>query len=174
MTAMAIVEANFIPEALAFDDVLLRPGLSAVMPGPTNIGTQLTRTIRLNLPIISAAMDTVTEARLAIAMAGAGGIGGIHRNLQPADQAEEVRKVKRFESGMVVDPITIFPDATLAEALALMRRASIPDLARAPPRGGARPHAPRLDLRHSRGGAGGGRKAGQTSRHSDQPRRALR
>ena len=70
-------------------------------------------------------MDTVTEARLAIAMAQAGGIGVVHRNLEPADQAEEVRKVKRFESGMVVDPITIFPDATLADALALMRRASI-------------------------------------------------
>jgi IMP dehydrogenase len=95
------------------------------MPSATNIGTQLTRTIRLNLPIISAAMDTVTEARLAIAMAEAGGIGVIHRNLEPADQAEEVRKVKRFESGMVVDPITIFPDATLADALALMKRASI-------------------------------------------------
>ena len=123
--AMAVIEPNSIPEGLAFDDVLLRPGLSAVMPSATNIGTQLTRAIRLNLPIISAAMDTVTEARLAIAMAEAGGIGVIHRNLQPADQAEEVRKVKRFESGMVVDPITIFPDATLADALALMRRASI-------------------------------------------------
>jgi IMP dehydrogenase len=123
--AMAVIEPNSIPEGLAFDDVLLRPGLSAVMPSATNIATQLTRTIRLNLPIISAAMDTVTEARLAIAMAEAGGIGVIHRNLQPADQAEEVRKVKRFESGMVVDPITIFPDATLADALALMRRASI-------------------------------------------------
>src|ERR1700734_4018924 len=123
--AMAIVESNFIPEGLAFDDVLLRPGLSAVMPSATNIGTQLTRAIRLNLPIISAAMDTVTEARLAIAMAEAGGIGVVHRNLAPADQAEGGRKVKRFESGMVVDPSTIFPDATLADALALMRRASI-------------------------------------------------
>ena len=122
---MAIVEAETIPEGLAFDDVLLRPGLSAVMPSATNIGTKLTRTIRLNLPILSAAMDTVTEARLAIAMAEAGGIGVIHRNLEPAEQADEVRKVKRFESGMVVDPITIFPDATLADALALMKRASI-------------------------------------------------
>ncbi len=78
---MAVIEPNFIPEGLAFDDVLLRPGLSAVMPSATNIGTQLTRPIRLNLPIISAAMDTVTEARLAIAMAEAGGIGVIHRNL---------------------------------------------------------------------------------------------
>src|ERR1700720_3550601 len=123
--AMAVIEPNSIPEGLAFDDVLLRPGLSAVIPSATNIGTQLTRTIRLNLPIISAAMDTVTEAKLAIAMAEAGGIGVIHRNLAPADQAEEGRKVKRFESGMVVDPITIFPDATLADALGLMRRASI-------------------------------------------------
>src|ERR1700734_3736465 len=123
--AMAVIEPNSIPEGLAFDDVLLRPGLSAVMPSATNIGTQLTRTIRLNLPIISAAMDTVTEAKLAIAMAEAGGIGVVHRNLAPADQAEEVRKVKRFESRMVVDPNTLFPDATLADALALMRRASI-------------------------------------------------
>ncbi len=122
---MAIVEAEFIPEGLAFDDVLLRPGMSSVMPSATDIGARLTRAIRLNLPIVSAAMDTVTEARLAIAMAAAGGIGVIHRNLEPADQAEEVRKVKRFESGMVVDPITIFPDATLADALSLMRRASI-------------------------------------------------
>src|ERR1700690_4577302 len=123
--AMAVIEPNSIPEGLAFDDVLLRPGLSAVMPSATNITTQLTRTIRLNLPIISSAMDTVTEARLAVAMAQAGGIGVIHRNLSPEDQAEEVRKVKRFESGMVVDPITIFPQATIADAPALMRRASI-------------------------------------------------
>ncbi len=95
------------------------------MPSAVDIGTRLTRTIRLNLPLVSSAMDTVTEARLAIAMAQAGGIGVIHRNLEPADQAEEVRKVKRFESGMVVDPITIYPDATLADALALMKRASI-------------------------------------------------
>jgi len=133
---MAIVEAESIPEGLAFDDVLLRPGLSAVMPSATNIGTPLTRLIRLNLPIVSAAMDTVTEARLAIAMAEAGGIGVIHRNLEPADQAEEVRKVKRFESGMVVDPITIFPDATLADALALMKRASISGIPVVEPNGG--------------------------------------
>ena len=151
---MAIVEADFIPEGLAFDDVLLRPGHSAVMPSAANIGTRLTRAIRLNLPIISSAMDTVTEARLAIAMAQAGGIGVIHRNLEPADQAEEVRKVKRFESGMVVDPITIFPDATLADALALMK--------------------PRLDLRHSGGRARAGRQAGEARRHPHQPRRALR
>ncbi len=118
---MAIVEANFIPEGLAFDDVLLRPGHSAVMPSATDIGTQLTRTIRLNLPIVSAAMDTVTEARLAIAMAEAGGIGVIHRNLDPELQAGLVRRVKKFESGMVVNPLTIHPQATLADALALMQ-----------------------------------------------------
>jgi IMP dehydrogenase len=134
--AMAIVEAESIPEGLAFDDVLLRPGMSSVMPSATDAATQLTRTIRLNLPIVSAAMDTVTEARLAIAMAEAGGIGVIHRNLEPADQAEEVRKVKRFESGMVVDPITIFPDATLADALALMKRASISGIPVVEPNGG--------------------------------------
>jgi IMP dehydrogenase len=134
--AMAIVESDHIPEGLAFDDVLLRPGLSSVMPSATDIGTQLTRTIHLNLPVISAAMDTVTEARLAIAMAQAGGIGVVHRNLDPTDQAEEVRKVKRFESGMVVDPITIFPDATLADALALMKKSSISGIPVVEPNGG--------------------------------------
>ncbi|MEK4034366.1 IMP dehydrogenase [Methylocystis sp. IM3] len=109
-----------LTEALTFDDVLLRPGHSRVMPSGVDISTRLTREITLNLPIVSAAMDTVTEARLAIAMAQAGGIGVIHQNLSPSDQAAEVRKVKRYESGMVVDPITIFPDATLADALHLM------------------------------------------------------
>jgi IMP dehydrogenase len=108
-------------EALAFDDVLLLPAFSAVLPADTDVRTRLTRTIPLNLPIISAAMDTVTDARLAIAMAQAGGIGVIHRNLAPAEQAEAVRQVKKFESGMVVNPVTIGPDATLAEALALMK-----------------------------------------------------
>jgi IMP dehydrogenase len=112
-------------EALTFDDVLLKPGHSTVMPAEVDIRAQLTRSITLNLPIISSAMDTVTEARLAIAMAQAGGIGVIHRNLDPEVQSEEVRKVKRFESGMVVNPITIFPDETLADALALMGRHSI-------------------------------------------------
>jgi IMP dehydrogenase len=122
---MATFVKSAFPEGLAFDDVLLRPGHSVVMPSQTRIGARLTRSIRLNLPIISSAMDTVTEARLAVAMAQAGGIGVIHRNLSPEDQAEEVRKVKRFESGMVVDPITIFPEATLADALTLMKRHSI-------------------------------------------------
>jgi IMP dehydrogenase len=112
-------------EALAFDDVLLKPGRSEVLPGQTDISTRLTRSISLNLPIISAAMDTVTEARLAIAMAQAGGIGVIHRNLEPDAQAEEVRQVKKFESGMVVNPVVIGPEATLADALTLMRDHSI-------------------------------------------------
>ena len=119
---MALLTSAPIAEALTFDDVLLRPGHSTVMPGEVNVGTQLTRGIRLNLPIISSAMDTVTESRLAIAMAQAGGIGVIHRNLDPEVQAEEVRKVKRFESGMVVNPVTIYPDETLADAQALMKR----------------------------------------------------
>ncbi len=108
-------------EALTFDDVLLRPGASEVLPAETDISSRLTRTISLNLPILSAAMDTVTESRLAIAMAQAGGIGVIHRNLDPDAQAEEVRQVKKFESGMVVNPVVIGPEATLADALQLMR-----------------------------------------------------
>ena len=122
---MASQQHASFPEGLAFDDVLLRPGHSTIMPSHADVSTRLTRTIKLNLPILSSAMDTVTEARLAVAMAQAGGLGVIHRNLEPAEQAEEVRKVKRFESGMVVDPITIFPDASLAEALATMRRFAI-------------------------------------------------
>jgi IMP dehydrogenase len=121
---MTIARPTFT-EALTFDDVLLKPGHSLVMPGQVDVRTRLTRGIDLNIPLISSAMDTVTEARLAIAMAQAGGIGVIHRNLEPEAQAEEVRRVKRYESGMVVDPITINPDATLAQALELMRRHNI-------------------------------------------------
>jgi len=120
-----IIESATGREALAFDDVLLAPGYSAVLPADTNIASRITRSIALNLPILSAAMDTVTESRLAIAMAQAGGIGVVHRNLSPEEQAEQVRQVKKFESGMVVNPVTIHPDATLAEALALMKRHSI-------------------------------------------------
>jgi IMP dehydrogenase len=116
-----IVELSTGREALTFDDVLLQPGHSMVMPGEVDIRTRLTREIELNIPIISSAMDTVTEARLAIAMAQAGGLGVIHRNLSPEQQAEEVRQVKKFESGMVVNPVTIEPDATLADALTLMK-----------------------------------------------------
>ncbi|MBM7045000.1 MULTISPECIES: IMP dehydrogenase [Rhizobium] len=116
-----IIETSTGLDALTFDDVLLQPGHSEVMPGQTNIATRIAQDIELNLPIMSAAMDTVTESRLAIAMAQAGGLGVIHRNLTPVQQAEEVRQVKKFESGMVVNPVTIGPDATLAEALALMK-----------------------------------------------------
>lgn len=114
-----------ITEALTFDDVLLRPRESTVLPAAVDPATVLTRGIKLGIPLMSAAMDTVTESSMAIAMAQAGGIGVIHRNLDVESQAEEVRKVKRFESGMVVNPYTIGPDAPLAEALALMQRHSI-------------------------------------------------
>lgn len=108
-------------EALTFDDVLLQPGHSTVMPAEVDVQTIIARDIHLNLPIMSAAMDTVTESGLAIAMAQAGGIGVIHRNLSPKEQAEEVRRVKKFESGMVVNPVTIGPDATLGDAYGLMK-----------------------------------------------------
>ncbi|NOK34423.1 IMP dehydrogenase [Corallococcus exercitus] len=107
--------------ALTFDDVLLLPGESAVTPRDADLTTRLTRNIRLNVPLLSAAMDTVTEARTAIAMAQEGGIGVIHKNMTPEQQALEVLKVKKFESGMVVDPITIDPKAPLARALELMK-----------------------------------------------------
>jgi len=119
---MAQISRPPIEEALTFDDVLLVPGHSEVMPHMVDLRTRLTSEIMLNMPIISSAMDTVTESRLAIALAQAGGIGVIHRNLEPELQAEEVRKVKRYESGMVVNPITVYPDETLADAQALMRR----------------------------------------------------
>jgi IMP dehydrogenase len=106
-----------IPEALTFDDVLLVPAESHVLPAETSTTTRLTRTIELGIPLLSAAMDTVTESGLAIAMAQAGGIGVIHKNMEPDEQAAEVRKVKKFESGMVVNPFTIHPDNTLADAL---------------------------------------------------------
>ncbi|MBF0269553.1 MAG: IMP dehydrogenase [Alphaproteobacteria bacterium] len=109
-----------IKEALAFDDVLLVPAASEVLPAGVDTRTRFTRTIDLNIPLVSAAMDTVTESRLAIAMAQAGGIGVIHKNLDIAAQADEVRMVKKFESGMVVNPLTIHPDQTLADALKLM------------------------------------------------------
>jgi IMP dehydrogenase len=112
-------------EALTFDDVLLEPGLSDVLPSEADIRSRITRAIPLNIPIVASAMDTVTEARMAIAMAQAGGIGVIHRNLEPDEQAVQVVKVKKFESGMVVNPVTIAPDATLADALTLMKEHAI-------------------------------------------------
>ena len=121
----AIIDSATGAEALTFDDVLLQPGPSGVMPAEADVSTRLTRRIRLNLPIVSSAMDTVTEGRLAIAMAQAGGLGVIHRNLTIAQQAEEVARVKRFEAGLVVNPIVIGPEATLADAQALMERHGI-------------------------------------------------
>ena len=122
---MARLASDSIPEALTFDDVLMRPGRSEVLPSETDIRSRITKTISLNLPIVSSAMDTVTEARLAIAMAQAGGLGVLHRNLTPEDQADHVRQVKRFESGVVINPITITPETTLEEARALMQRHNI-------------------------------------------------
>ncbi|QDE72497.1 MULTISPECIES: IMP dehydrogenase [Myxococcus] len=107
--------------ALTFDDVLLVPGESSVVPKDVDLTTRLTRNLRLNIPLLSAAMDTVTESRTAIAMAQEGGIGVIHKNMTPEQQALEVLKVKKFESGMVVDPVTIEPEAPLGRALELMR-----------------------------------------------------
>ena len=111
-----------IREALTFDDVLLVPGASAVLPGDADTRTRVTRRIALNIPLLSSAMDTVTEARMAIAMAQAGGMGVIHRNLDVDAQAREVRRVKRFESGIVYNPVTLRPDQTLADARALTER----------------------------------------------------
>ena len=112
---------RILQEALTFDDVLLVPAYSEVLPREVDLSTQLTRTIRLNLPIVSAAMDTVTEARLAIAIAQEGGIGIIHKSMTVEAQAREVARVKKYESGVVLDPITVSPDATLREVLALTR-----------------------------------------------------
>ncbi|HET7104240.1 MAG TPA: IMP dehydrogenase [Terracidiphilus sp.] len=116
---------NALPEALTFDDVLLVPAHSDVVPAQASTQTQLTRTIKLNTPLLSAAMDTVTESRMAIAMAQLGGIGIVHRNLTIAEQAGEIDKVKRSESGMIVDPVTIGPDQLIADALEVMRRYKI-------------------------------------------------
>src|SRR5271168_2901633 len=111
-----------IPEGLTFDDVLLLPARSEVLPAEADTRTRLTRTIPLNIPIVSSAMDTVTESHLAIALAQQGGIGFVHRNMSIDRQAEEVDRVKRSESGMIVDPITIGPEKKISDALALMQR----------------------------------------------------
>src|SRR5450755_140283 len=116
-----MIDAN-IQEGLTFDDVLLIPARSEVLPGEVDTRTKLSRNITLNIPIVSAAMDTVTESHLAIALAQQGGIGFIHRNMTVDRQAEEVDRVKRSESGMIVDPVTISPEKKIADALALMER----------------------------------------------------
>jgi IMP dehydrogenase len=118
---MAVTSRDIPREAYTFDDVLLKPGLSDILPSDVDIRSRITRTVSLNIPIIASAMDTVTESQMAIAMAQAGGIGVIHRNLEPDVQAAQVRQVKKFESGMVVNPVTIHPEATLADAHALMQ-----------------------------------------------------
>jgi IMP dehydrogenase len=115
-------DPSAIPVALTFDDVLLRPAASAVLPAQASTRTRLTREVELGIPLVASAMDTVTEAPMAIAMAQAGGIGVVHKNLSIEKQAAEVRRVKKFESGMVVNPVTISPNQTLADALHLMDR----------------------------------------------------
>lgn len=117
---MSFEQESRFREAFTFDDVLLKPGLSDILPSEADIRSRVTRAIALNTPIIASAMDTVTEARMAIAMAQAGGIGVIHRNFDVEGQAAQVRQVKKYESGMVVNPLTIGPDALLGDALALM------------------------------------------------------
>ncbi len=118
-------DAKFMGEALTFDDVLLVPAYSEVLPREVDISSQLTRGIRLNVPIVSAAMDTVTENKLAIAISRQGGIGIIHKNMTIEAQADQVRSVKRSESGMIIDPVTVTPDASVAEATELMKRYKI-------------------------------------------------
>ena len=148
MAADKINSPASIPEALTFDDVLLVPGASEVQPTDVDTATKLTREISLNIPIVSAAMDTVTESDMAIAMAQNGGLGVIHRNMEIEDQANQVRQVKRFESGMVVDPITIRPEAPAGR--------------------GADVDAALQNLWHS-----GDRGKRQAGRHSHQPRCAF-
>ena len=114
-----------IREALTFDDVLLVPAASSVLPSDADTSTFVTRSIRMNIPLLSSAMDTVTEARMAIAMAQAGGIGVIHRNLGVEEQAAQVRRVKRFESGIVYNPITLTADQTVGDARELQERYSV-------------------------------------------------
>ncbi|PTM12809.1 MAG: IMP dehydrogenase [Bacteroidetes bacterium] len=122
---MKTTSDKFIGEGLTFDDVLLVPAYSEILPREVDISTQLTRNLRLNAPMVSAAMDTVTDNKLAIAIARMGGIGMIHKNMSISDQAEQVRSVKRSESGMIVDPVTLGPNATVADAKKLMNRFKI-------------------------------------------------
>ncbi|HEY1225616.1 MAG TPA: IMP dehydrogenase [Brevundimonas sp.] len=125
-----------IREGLTFDDVLLEPGPSEIMPADADVSTKLTRDIRLNIPLVSSAMDTVTESRLAIAMAQAGGLGVLHRNLTVEEQAEQVRQVTRYESGMVVNPVTVSPDTTLGEVRSIVARKKITGFPVVDPRSG--------------------------------------
>lgn len=119
---------RLIQKALTFDDVLLLPAHSEVLPREVNLATQLTRTLRIKIPIVSAAMDTVTEARLAIAIAQEGGIGIVHKNMSIAAQAAQIAQVKRFESGVVTDPIIVSPEMTVRKVLELIRQHNISGL----------------------------------------------
>lgn len=123
-----MLDQEVLPVGLTFDDVLLVPAESSILPRDTDVSTRVTERIQLNIPLLSAAMDTVTEARTAIAMAQEGGMGFIHRNMSPADQAREVEKVKKFESGMISDPVTVTPHQKIAEARELMDRHGISGL----------------------------------------------
>ena len=120
--------SKFFGEGLTFDDVLLLPAFSQVLPRETDVRARLTKKITLNIPMISAAMDTVTEAGLAIALAREGGIGILHKNMSIENQVEQVRKVKRSESGMILDPITLHTEATIGDALRLMKENKISDI----------------------------------------------
>ncbi|MBK9299718.1 MAG: IMP dehydrogenase [Bacteroidetes bacterium] len=117
--------SKILKEGLTFDDVLLVPAYSEVLPREVSIQTNLTKALKINIPLVSAAMDTVTEAQLAIALAREGGIGILHKNMSIEKQAEQVRKVKRSESGLIVDPITLHPDATIGDALKIMKENKI-------------------------------------------------
>ena len=123
-----MLEQEVLPVGLTFDDVLLIPAESAVLPREIDVRTRLTERIALNIPLVSAAMDTVTEAKTAIAMAQEGGLGIIHRNLTVAAQAGEVEKVKKFESGMISDPITVAPEQKIYEAREIMQKFHISGL----------------------------------------------
>jgi IMP dehydrogenase len=123
-----VLQQEILPIGLTFDDVLLIPAESAILPSETNVSTRLTDRIALNIPLVSAAMDTVTESKTAIAMAQEGGIGIIHRNMSVGAQAREVEKVKKFESGMITDPITVAPDQKISDALEIMRKFGISGL----------------------------------------------
>ncbi|HRE64272.1 MAG TPA: IMP dehydrogenase, partial [Ferruginibacter sp.] len=116
---------KFFGEGLTFDDVLLIPAYSQILPRDVNISSPLTKSITLNVPLLSAAMDTVTEAQLAIALAREGGLGILHKNMSIEKQAGEVRRVKRSENGLILDPVTLGPDATIGEALRLMKENKI-------------------------------------------------
>ena len=123
-----MLEQEVLPLGLTFDDVLLIPAESSVLPSETIVSTRLTDRIQLNIPLVSAAMDTVTESKTAIGMAQEGGVGIIHRNMAVKVQAAEVEKVKKFESGMISDPITVAPDQKISEALEIMRNCGISGL----------------------------------------------